>query len=100
MEKLTSYFNGSDQKEINETSLLPFPFWRETLAVWTITLIITYSSIIAVDLTLLVTMLKTKRLRNSLNFIHMSILVSQLTFRFNFLLAYLVYVPPATAIAR
>ena len=91
MENITSYINGSQD---NGTSLPQFPFWQSTLAVWTITIILIQPPVIAIDLTLLVTMLKTKKLRHSLNYIHISILVSQIGSRLIFFISYLAYIPP------
>ena len=72
MENITySYINGMQE---NETVLpIPqFPFWLPTLAIWTINILFSSSQlhIAATDVTLLVTMLKTKRLCNPLNSIH------------------------------
>ena len=79
----------------NVTSLPQFPFWRETLSVLIITIIVIQLSVAATDLTLLVTMLRTKKLRHALNFIHISILVSQMTSRVFFVVGFLIYFPPA-----
>ena len=91
MENLTSFLNGSQE---NGTLFLQFPFWRETLSVWIITIIVVHLSVITTDLTLLVTMLKTKKLRQSLNFIHMSVLTSQIAARLIFLIGFLAYALP------
>ena len=93
------YLTGADSgsEEANGTSLPQFPFWRETLAVWMITSLLTNVSVAAVNLTLFVTMLKTKKLRKPINFIHMSILVTQTVTRVLFLLVVYVYMPPAWA---
>ena len=59
------------------------------------TIILIHPTIVATDLTLLVTMLKSKKLHNPLNFIHISILISQVGSRLTFLIGYLAYMPPA-----
>ena len=89
MENVTSYINESHK---NGTFLPQFPFWQSTLAVWTITIILIHPSVIVADVKLLVAMLKTKKLRHPLNFIHISILVSQIVSRLVFFLGYLVYI--------
>ena len=91
MENVTSYINDSHE---NETFLPRFPFWQSTLAVWTITIILIQPAVIATDLTLLVTMLKSKKLCHPLNFIHMSIiLVSHIASRLIFFISYVAYFP-------
>ena len=90
MENITSYINESQENG----TFLQFPFWQPTLAIWTITIILIQPTIVATDLILLVTMLKTKRLRQPLNFIHISILVSQVGSRLIFFFSYLAYIPP------
>ena len=90
MENVISYINGYK----NGTFLPQFPFWQSTLAVWTITIILIQPAVIATDLTLLVTMLKSKKLRHPLNFIHMCILVSQIGSRLLSFIGYLAYIPP------
>ena len=82
---------ANDSEETNETliSLAQFPFWRETLAVWIITSVFSHLNVVAIDLALLVTMLKTKKLRRPINYIHMSILVSQMMSRLLFFFAFL-----------
>lgn len=91
MENITSHINDSHE---NGTFLPQFPFWQSTLAIWTITIILIQPTVIAIDLTLLVAMLKTKVLRHPLNFIHMSILISQISSRLVFFVSYLAYIPP------
>ena len=92
MENVASYINESQENG----TFLKFPFWQPTLAVWAITILLVNPTIVAIDLTLLVTMLKTKNLRrNPLNFIHISILVSQIASRLTFLIGYATYMLPA-----
>ena len=92
MENIASYINESQENG----TFLKFPFWQPTLAVWAITILLVNPTIVAIDLTLLVTMLKTKNLRrNPLNLIHMSILVSQIASRLTFLIGYATYMLPA-----
>ena len=90
MENITSYINESQENG----TFMQFPFWQPTLAIWTITIILIQPTIVATDLILLVTMLKTKRLRQPLNSIHISILVSQVGSRMIFFISYLAYIPP------
>ena len=92
IENITSYINESHE---NGTFLPQFPFWQPTFAVWAITLILIQLSVIATDLTLLVAMLKTKKLWQPLNFLHMSILNSQIGSRLIFFVGFMVYFPPA-----
>ena len=90
MENITSYINGSHE---NETFLPQFPFWQSTLAIWIITITLIQPALIATNLILLVTMLKSKKLHHPLNFIHMSILVSQIASRLIFFVSTLAYFP-------
>ena len=94
MENITLYINESDE---NGMFLLQFPFWSQILAVWIITLILIQSSVmarLATGLTLLVTMIKTKKLQYALNFIHISILSSQIGTRLIVFIGFLVHFPP------
>ena len=93
----SSYFigSGNGSEEINGTFLPQFPFSRGILSLWIIVSIFNNLSVVAIHLALLVAMLKTKRLRRPINFIHMSILASQIVSRLIYLLGFFVYVPPA-----
>ena len=89
-------FNASDfNTSVNSSTLGEFPYWGITLSYMLVTELFVYSPIaLFINISLLVTILKTKALRKPLNLIHLSLLSLNCLIIIPDAIVTCVYIPP------